>query len=93
VAVNTGWAKVAAEEPDSHGVGRFRHSGKYGQRWTPITASPAHLRRRISDKKWKEAREWSPGSRIPGSSQMPQTDHAPDTRKSAETDRRPDSTS
>jgi len=32
---------------------------KYGRRPTPLPASLAHLKRRISEKKWKEAREWS----------------------------------
>ena len=65
-----GWAKIAAvEELDSHGVEWLRHSDKYGRQPTPLPASPAHLKRRISDKKWKEAHEWSRPN------QEPQTRH------------------
>jgi len=57
--LRTGWAKIAAEKPDSHGVELIRHSDKCGRRPTPLPASLAHLKRRISDKKWKEVDEWS----------------------------------
>jgi len=47
-----GWAKLAADEPDSHGVEWLRHSDKYGGRRMSLPASLAHLKRRISEKKW-----------------------------------------
>jgi len=53
-----GWAKLAAEEPDRHGVEWLRHSDNE-RRSMPLPASLAHLKRRIGDKKWKEAHEWS----------------------------------
>jgi len=68
--------------------GSGRHSDKYGRRPTSILA---HLKRRISDKKWKEAHEWSvsrPNQEPQIRHQTPQADHGPDARKS-ETHRSP----
>jgi len=53
-------AKLAAEEPDRHGVEWLRNSDKYGRRPMPLPTSLAHLTRRISEEKWKEAHVWSP---------------------------------
>jgi len=50
--ITDGWAKIAAGEPD--GVECLRHSDKHGRRRMPLPASLVHLKRRISEKKWKE---------------------------------------
>jgi ribonuclease HI len=53
------WAKLAAAEPDAHGVEWLMR----GARPMPLPRSLAHLRREITERKWDEARRWA-GSRI-----------------------------
>ena len=43
---------------DSHGIECLRHSDKYGRKRMPLPAPHSH-KRRISEKRWKEAQEWS----------------------------------
>jgi len=50
------WAKLAASEPDEHGVEWLARAD--GTRMTQRPTSLAHLRRRASEKKWPEARSW-----------------------------------
>jgi ribonuclease HI len=54
-------AKLAAEEPGSHGVEYRQYSDRYGRRPMPLPRSLAHLKREISEKKWSEARRWAEG--------------------------------
>jgi hypothetical protein len=51
------WAKLAAEEPDAHGVEWLQG----GARPMPLPRSLAHLKREITEKKWAEARRWAGG--------------------------------
>jgi hypothetical protein len=55
------WAKLAAEEPDAHGVEWLRRTDGYGRRLMPQPRSLANLKREISEKKWVEARQWAEG--------------------------------
>jgi ribonuclease HI len=55
------WAKLAAEEPDAHGVEWLSHSDRYGRRPMPPPRSLANLKRGSSEKKWAEARQWAEG--------------------------------
>jgi hypothetical protein len=61
------WAKLVAEEPDTHGVEwmRFSPSDRNRARTMPLSRSLAHLKRDISEKKWAEARRWA-GARVTG---------------------------
>jgi hypothetical protein len=51
------WAKLAAEEPNAHGVEWLQA----GARPMPLPRSLTHLKREISEKKWIEARRWAGG--------------------------------
>ena len=53
------WAKIAAEEPDSHGVEwlSYNHDGRTEVRAMPLPRSLANHKREISEKKWAEARQ------------------------------------
>jgi len=51
-----GWDKQAASEPDDHGVEWLTLAN--GARLPSRPTSPAHIRRRASEKKWPEARSW-----------------------------------
>ena len=50
------WAKLAASEPDGHGVEWLARAD--GTRLPERATSLAHLRRRATEKKWPEARSW-----------------------------------
>ena len=50
------WAKLAANEPDDHGVEWLARA--HGTRLPERATSLAHLRRRATEKKWPEARTW-----------------------------------
>jgi len=50
------WAKLAASEPDAHGVESLTLAD--GTRPPARPTSLAHLRRRVSGRKWPEARSW-----------------------------------
>jgi len=50
------WAKVAAEEPDTHGVEWLNYSDRTEVRPMPLPRSLANLKREIAEKKWVEAR-------------------------------------
>jgi hypothetical protein len=43
-------AKLAAEEPDAHGVERLRFADRFGTRQMPLPRSLAHLKREVSEK-------------------------------------------
>ncbi|KAI5844754.1 hypothetical protein BZA05DRAFT_459698 [Tricharina praecox] len=59
-AVADGWANQAAENPDDHGVEWLRQGSGCGRRGdVPLPVSLAHLKRRISHQKWREADQWS----------------------------------
>jgi hypothetical protein len=49
------WAKIAIEEPDSHGVEWLGFADRYGRRPMPLPRSLANIKREISEKKWAEA--------------------------------------
>jgi hypothetical protein len=52
-------ARLAAEEPDAHGVQWLGHTDKYGRRPMPPPRSLANIGQEISEKKWTEARHWA----------------------------------
>jgi len=53
------WAKLAAEEPDAHGVESLSQADRYGRWPMPPPTSRANIKGEISEKKWAEAREWA----------------------------------
>jgi len=53
------WAKLAADEPDTHGVEGWTCSERPEE--TPLPRSLTNIRREISEKKWAEARQWAGG--------------------------------
>jgi len=56
------WAKLAADEPDAHGVEWFstRNSdGTITQRHFPLPRSLANVKREASEKKWRDAKSWT----------------------------------
>jgi len=53
------WAKLAAEEPDAHGMEGWTYSDQPEE--SPLPRSLANIRREISEKKWMEARQWAGG--------------------------------
>jgi len=55
------WAKIAAEEPDTHRVEWLGYSDRVEVRAMPLPRSLANLRREISEKKWAEALQWAGG--------------------------------
>jgi len=55
------WAKIAAGEPNTHGVQWLSSSGQTEARAAPLPRSLASLKREISEKKWVEARQWAGG--------------------------------
>ena len=55
------WAKVAAEEPDTHGVEWLNYSDRTEVHPMSLPRSLANLKREISEKKWVEARRWAVG--------------------------------
>ena len=55
------WAKIAAEEPDTHGVKWLNYPDRTEVWAMSLTRSLANLKREISEKKWAEARQWAGG--------------------------------
>jgi len=55
------WAKLAADEPDAHGVEGWTYSDRLEERQTPLPRSLANIKREIAEKKWAEARKWAGG--------------------------------
>ena len=55
------WAKIAAEEPDTHRVEWRRYSDRKEVRAMPLPQSLANLKREISAKKCAEVRQWAAG--------------------------------
>jgi hypothetical protein len=55
------WARLAAEEPDAHGVEWLGYADRYGRWPIPLPRSLANIKREISEKKWAEARRWAEG--------------------------------
>jgi len=53
------WAKVAAEEPGTHGLEWLNYLGRTEVRPMPLPRPLANLKREISEKKWVEARRWA----------------------------------
>jgi len=53
------WAKIAAGEPNAHGVEWLSSLGRTEVRAAPLPRSLANLKREISEKKWAEARQWA----------------------------------
>jgi len=53
------WAKIAAEEPDIHGVKWLNFSDRTEVRAMRLPRSLANLKREISEEKWVEARQWA----------------------------------
>ena len=51
------WAKIAAEEPDTHGVEWPSYSDQGEARAMPLPRSLANIKWEISEKKWVEARQ------------------------------------
>jgi len=53
------WAELAADEPNAHGVEWLTYVDGRGARAMPLPRSLAHLKRKSSEKKWAEARQWA----------------------------------
>jgi hypothetical protein len=51
------WARLAAEDPDAHGVEWLQAGARPG----PLPRAHAPLKRGISEKNWAEARRWAGG--------------------------------
>jgi len=71
------WAKIAAEEPDTHGVEWLNYADRTEVRPMPLPRSLANLRREISEKKWAEAWSWAGGRASKKNYKMPES-HRPD---------------
>jgi len=69
------WAKIAAEEPDTHGVEWLNYDyGSHAEvRAMPLPQSLANLKRDISEKKWVEARQWAGGRTSKKKYRMPKS--------------------
>jgi len=67
------WAKIAAEEPDTHGVEWQSYSDRAEARAMPLPRSLANLKREISEKKWAEARQWAGGRTSEAGYRMPKS--------------------
>jgi len=65
------WAKLAADEPDAHGVEWLAHADGSPRRM-PLPRSLAHLSREATEKKWKEARQWSKARIKPAKYKIPE---------------------
>jgi hypothetical protein len=76
------WAKLAAAEPNAHGVERLMR----GARPMPLPRSLAHLKREITEKKWEEARCWV-GSRVSGNKYRMPKEQRPDQTVAGSTKR------
>jgi hypothetical protein len=55
------WARLAAKEPDTHGVEWLGFADRYGRRSMPLPGSLANIKREISQKKWAEVQSWAEG--------------------------------
>jgi len=56
------WAKLAADEPDVHGVEWFatrNPDGTVTQRHFPLPRSLANVKRESSEKKWQDTKSWT----------------------------------
>jgi len=82
------WAKIAAEEPDSHGVEwpNFGYGDRSEVRAMPLPRSLANLKREISKKKLAEARQWAGGRTSKKKCKMPES-HKPDSTVAGSTKR------
>jgi len=69
------WAKIAAEEPDTHGVEwlNYDYDGRSEVRAMPLPRSLANLKREIPEKKWVEARQWAGGRTSKSKYRMPKS--------------------
>jgi len=67
------WAKLAADEPDAHGVEGWTHSDRPEERPTPLPRSLANIKREIAEKKWAEARQWAGGRTSKKKYKMPKS--------------------
>ena len=82
-----GWANIAAEEPDTHGVEWLNDSNR-----TEVRRCPSHdpglanLKREISEKKGVEARPWAGGRTSKTKYQMPKSQR-PDSTVAGSTKR------
>ena len=56
-----GWAKVTAEELETHGVESLSYLERPEACVMPLQRSHAHLKREISEMKWAEVRQWAGG--------------------------------
>jgi len=80
------WAKIAAEEPDTHGVEWRNYSDRVEARPMPLPRSLANLKREISEKKWVDARQWAGGRTSRKKYRMPES-HRPDATVAGSTRR------
>jgi hypothetical protein len=55
------WTRLAAEEPDAHGVEWLGYADDYGRRLMPPSRSLTTVKRETSEKKWAEARRCAEG--------------------------------
>ena len=80
------WAKIAAEETGTGGVEWLSYSDRTEVRRMPLPRSLAYIRRKISEKKWTEARRWAGGWTSRQKYRLPAT-HKPDTTVAGSTKR------
>jgi len=80
------WAKIAAEEPDTHGVEWLNFSDLTEVRAIPLPRSLANLKREISEKKWVEVRQWA-GGRTPKTKYRMSKSQRPDSTVAGSTKR------
>ena len=67
------WAKLAAEEPDTHGAEWLNYQDRTEVRPMPLPRSLANLKREITDMKWAEARKWAAGRTPKQKYKMPES--------------------
>jgi len=56
------WAKIAADEPDAHGVEWFSTTnpdGTVSERVFPLPRSFANVKRGLSERRWQDAKGWA----------------------------------
>jgi len=67
------WEKIAAEEPNTRGVGWLSYLDRVEACMVPLPRSLANLKREIFDKKWAEARQWADGRTSKTKYRMPKS--------------------
>jgi len=69
----TSGQRPLAETPDTRGVEWLNYSDRTEVRAMPLPRSVANLKRKISEKKWVEARQWAGGRTSKSKYRMPKS--------------------